>query len=274
MKARALYQAVEEDDRSTWELAADPGAAFDPRDSGKVAAWLRLAASTPNAGEYDAIVDTLASNPTNQADTDRKPAASTAANGLPIATWDATDILVWPLASNNNQTTKFGIACWVNFASVASTNMLYARFNGANGSTQRVIETGVKATGVMFTDVWISTAGGTGRTINSAASTVSASAWHHFYMAYDSSLGGDGNVMHFLDGAAVTLGSPANIGAGGTIGVLQAATGNAFLGAQSDSDTPAAPLSNGTLTGPNFFILNDTLTLAELAALMNFEKPT
>jgi len=236
----------------------------------KVGARLRLGVSAPNAGEYDVIVDANGGASTNQTDADRKPAAATSTNGLPVATWDGTDVLVWP---NVQGTTKWGVACWVKPGTVSSAQLIYSRFNGTNASTQRVWQTGWSATGVMTTSVWISTAGGTGRNINSAGSTIAAGVWRFFYSAYDSSLGGDANVMHFLDGVAIAQSGNSNIGAGGTLGALQSSTGNAFIGGQSDSDTPASPLSNNTQTGPILYTMTDTLTVAEQLALMDQDRP-
>lgn len=249
--------------------------AFSPAQISAVAAWLRLAASTQSGGEWTSVTDVLnPSNPATQTDVDRRYAVGTSANNLPTAVADGSDMLLWPLASNNNQQTKFGFACWVQFAAVAAADqILYAVFNAAGGANKRKIQTGI-ATSQIRTSVWADEISSTGRNINSAASTVPAATWKFFRLQYDSSVGGDGCVAHYLDEVLIAQSGNTNIGAGGTLGVMATATGNAVIGSQDDQDAPTRALVNNSIIGPNVYILNDNLTAAQGLALMNFERPT
>src|SRR5262245_38220476 len=95
-------------------------AAFSPLQSGKVSGWLRLAASTAVAGEYQTVVDVLnAAAPMAQTDSDRYPAAATSTNALPVATFDATDVMLWPESPSRTSTTKAGLWLWYKPATVA-----------------------------------------------------------------------------------------------------------------------------------------------------------
>ena len=272
MKPRAHYLLREEDDdQVAWEMAAASGAPFDPRDSGKISAWLRLSVSTINSGEYDTVVDVLNSNPTSQADTDRKPAAATSANGLPVMTFDGSDMLVWPLIAANNSTTKIGWAFWYKPASTSGVvQEMITIFNGSGGASAKKLQL-YQFSSQIFGEAYIS--GSDGRAANTPSSTVASGTWVWVRLDYDSSRGGDDNLRLYINGSlpSITYG---NLGVGGTLTTLPAATGNALIGSLIDSDAGSAPLLNGAQIGPNIFTLNANLTAAEETALMNFEKPT
>ena len=272
MKARAHYLLREEDDdQVAWEMAAASGAPFDPRDSGKISAWLRLSASTISSGEYDTVVDVLNSNPTSQADTDRKPAATTAANGLPVMQFDGSDVLAWPLIAANNSTTKIGWAFWYNPASVAAvTQELLCVFDGTGGASARKLLFYQFGSAINAAAYINATDGRNGAT---ASSVVAVGTWVWMRLAYDSSLGGDTNLKIYLNGSSQSL-TYSNVGAGGTLTTLPSVTGNALIGSLANTDAGSGPLLNGALIGPNVFVLNADLTAAEEASLMNFEKPT
>ena len=95
---RSRQQQRQRDERQAWEMAGASAAPFNPTDSGKVAAWLRLQASAQSAGEWTNWVDVLNSNPVayNAA---RRPAVGASANALPIATFNGAtpDVGAWPL---------------------------------------------------------------------------------------------------------------------------------------------------------------------------------
>lgn len=246
--------------------AINSGNGFSPLGTGKVSAWLRLAASTISSGEYDAVVDVLNSNPTNQADADRKPAAATAANGLPVMTFDGSDVLVWPITAQNYITTKLGYWLWYKPATVAGQQtLLKPPLSGANVN--------LYGSGSQIQVEIYMTPGSTGRFANCAALSLTAGAWHSIYMQYDSSRGGDANVVFYVNGVlkAMTYG---NLGAGEALGVLPSASGSMTIGGGSNSDTPSAPIANGGQIGPNLYVFNDNLTASEIAALHDFERPT
>ncbi len=240
---------------------------FSPQQAG-VSAWLRLAASTPVSSEYDAVTDVLNTNPTAQTDADRKPTATTAANGLPITTFDGTDVLTWSLAASNNATAAWGFALWFNPGSVAGSQaILSIRTAAASVNKLMIWLSGSK----LAMDAYVS--GNNGRRIESTTTTMVAGTWYWLRVAYDSAVGGDGCVSLYVDEAlqAVTAN---NLGAGGTLGALPAPTGTALFGGVTDSDTPSTPVQNGGIYGPNWFILNAIPTAGQAANLQTFERPT
>lgn len=271
MKARPLYKTEEDDDRATWELIAAPGAPFDPRDSGKVSGWLRLAASSQSGGEWTpSIVDVLNSNPVVQTDVDRRAAVGASANGFPTMVFDGTDVHLWPLSNTiQNMATKLGLFFWIKPATVVGVQVHFSVGTVGGASARKIFLYQNGST--LVADCYIS--GTDGRSLASAALTLTAGAWHSVYWQYDSSRGGDANMALFVNKVSIGL-TGANLGVGGTLTVLPQPTGNMLIGGNSDSDTPAQPYVNASEMGPNIIPLNDNLTTAEIAALHNFEAPT
>jgi hypothetical protein len=243
---------------------------FFPTQVSAVSAWLRLAASTPVGGEYTVIVDVLNSNPTVQAGSARWPAAATSANGLPVATWDGTDVLTWPLAASNSATQKWGLQLWFKPPANISTRqrILHIGFADAFPKVQvDVVNNGIS--------VQWSRDGTNGRqwTITSG---VTASVWQCLRLAFDGTQATDATIMrHFINEVDLTAsGSFVDVGTGGAMTSLSNPGGLILLGGGSNSDTPAVPLLAGFQTGPNWLIMNNTITTAQGAALMAFEAPT
>jgi hypothetical protein len=259
------------DENLEWEQTAG-GGAFEPRDTGKVAGWLRLQASSQSGGEFTNWVDAVNSNPAVQADTDRRAAVSASVNGLPTMVFDATDMYQWPLsAAINNMTTKLGFWFWFKPSNVAAVQRLL----------NCTITTGAAATFEKFSlyannrtllcETYITNA--TGRVGTTASNVLTVDTYTAIYMQYDSSRGGDANLAIFTDGTSRTL-NYTNIGAGGTLGALQAPTGNIIIGSFNNSDTPAQPILDEGELGPNLFAFNDNLTAGEIADFLAFEAPT
>lgn len=245
---------------------------FYPTQVSAISSWLRLAASTPNAGEYDAVVDVLNSNPTAQTDADRKPAASTSANGLPTMLFDGSDMLTWPqqaAGTGNNGTTKWGM-----FFTFKPTSNLVTR--------QRVLS---QTFAVSAPKVTVDIVGGAlevnffrtsvdGRAM-SITSGVTASAWNSAYVLFDGSQSAtDALAMQLYINGVQQVVSFANQGAGGAMTTLQSVSGAILIGASSDSDTPSAPLLVGCELGPNMMFMTDNLSATQIAALHAFERPT
>jgi hypothetical protein len=263
---------AEDDDQAIWEMNAAPGAPFSPLDSGKVSGWLRLAASQQSGGEWTpSIVDVLnPGSPMVQTGVNRRAAVGVSANGLPTMLFDGTDIHLWPQAPALSSTTKVGLWFWYKPATVAGVQRLWACVNGQLGcSTERLQFYANGST--LRCEAYITNANG--RTFDTSAATLTAGAWHAIYLQYDSSRGGDANLAIFVGGVSKAL-TPTNIGAGGTLTVLQAATGSASVGGVVDSDTPVQPIVNGGEIGPNIIPFNDNLTAPEIANMMLFEVPT
>lgn len=245
---------------------------FNPLQNGKVSGWLRLAASDQSGGEWTpSIVDVRnAGSPMVQTGAVRRAAVGASANGLPTMVFDGTDVHLWPQSPAHSATTKVGL--WLRFkpASVAGLQRLYSVAAGVVGSGTNRIQF-YSSGAVLICECYIS--GADGRSFASPAATLTAAAWHAIYMQYDSSRGGDANLQIWVNGVSLAL-TPSNIGAGGTLTTLPAATGSALFGGGSDSDTPVQAIANGGEIGPNSFALSDNLTVAEEANLRGFEVPT
>ena len=259
------------DENLEWEQTAG-GAAFDPRDTGKLAGWLRLQASTPSSGEWASVVDALNSNPAAQPGANRKPAVGTSGNGLQTMVFDGSDMLLWPLnASINNRTDKQGYWFWFKPA-VVNTLQRLLNITIATGAAATFEKLSFYANNrTLVCEVYITNA--TGRVGTTASNVLTAGAWHAIYLQYDSSRGGDANLAMFVGGTSASL-NFTNIGAGGTLGALQAPTGNCIIGSFNNSDTPTQAIDNGGEIGPNIFPFNDNLTAGEIASFLAFEAPT
>jgi hypothetical protein len=274
---------LDDDDPKVWEMAAGGGAAFDPRESGKVKRWYRLAASTPVSSEYETVEEVLGGTDLSQTDADRKPAAATAANGLPVATFDGTDVWMQTLESGNNGTAKWWMLMWVNPADLGALQRLYNCTLGGLGGSASATRMRISlnaTTGRVSTDIFVS--GNNGRNYVATSDGVSAAAWTAVYVQFDSSktseADGDGDSADSK--FRVALGTTfvgltaSDIGTGGAVSALLAATGTCEIAAVSNSDTPTSPLRNGGQLGPNLFFGDEPLTEAELANLLAFEAPT
>lgn len=232
--------------------------------AGKVSGWLRLAASTAVSSEWPTVVDALnAAAPMAQTDADRLPAVGAAANGLPTMVYDATDVMLWPLSPAHTSTTKLGYWFWYKPATTVGLQTIM------HCTTKRVTIYANSAViqGRAYRDAF------NGRMADTPASTIVAGVWTAIYFAYDFSQTGDDKIKIWLDGVQQSL-TYSNDGAGGYGTGLQAASGSACVGAETDSDTPTRPIANGGLLGPNIFAFNDNLTQAEIDNLYAFERPT
>lgn len=260
-------------------LRVQANAVFSPTQVSALSAWLRLAASEATLGEYDNVTDVLTNNDAVQADADRKPAAATSANGLPVATFDGTDVWTWPIAASNHSTDKWELLLWVKPASLGAGQRVFACDTSGGATLSRLRVTLNTSGGV---DVLVFITNSDGRQFSTPNSLVSAGAWSFLRIKYDSlgaaeadtdGLTTDAKVRVFVGGTARAL-TGANVGAGGAIGALRTATGDNLIGAATNSDTPVSPLLNGGQIGPNVFVTNAALTTAQAAALMAFEAPT
>ena len=275
---------LDDDDPRAWEMVAGGSAAFDPRDSGKIQRWYRLAASTPVSSEYETVAEYLGGTAISQTDADRKPAAATAANGLPVATFDGTDVWLQTLESGNDGTAKWWTALRVKPADFGGSQALhYIMGAGASGlaSSNRTRLFLNSATGVPVFDILTSAAAINGRRYT-AGTALTAAVWSHLYVQWDNTrtaecdtdgLTEDAKLRLFLGNTALAL-TASDMGTGGTPAALLSATGSAIIGGSNDSDTPVAPLRNGGQLGPNWFFGSEPLTAVELALLNAFEVPT
>jgi hypothetical protein len=283
-----LTDWVEEEERAAgrraqaWALVNGRGG-FDPLESGKVKRWYRLAASDAGSGEYPALEEVLGGTDIAQADADRQPAASVASNGLPTATFDGTDVWIQTLESGNNGTAKWWMLMRVRPVDFGGGQRLYNCTLGGLGGSASATRMRVSlnaTTGRVNTDVFVS--GNNGRNYTAASVGLTVAAWNSVYIQFDNSLTDEADGDGLNDDAKfrIALGTTflaltgADVGTGGAVTGLLAATGTAEIGAASNSDTPASPLRNGGALGPNLFFGDEPLTPAQLARLVAFEVPT
>ena len=247
---------------------------FNPAaQGGIVAGWLRLAASVQSGGEWTSLVDVLNSNPAVQADADRRCAVGSSANGLSTMVFDGSDMYQWPLSATiNNMTAKLGFWLWFKPATVASVQRL-VNITIATGAAATLEKLSLYANNrTLVCEVYATNA--TGRVFTTTTNVLTAGVWTAIYMQYDSSRGGDANYALFTDGVS-RANNGANIGAGATLGALQAPTGNALLGSFNNSDTPTQAIDTGGEFGPNPAIsFNENLTAQQIAGFLAFEAPT
>lgn len=243
---------------------------------GKVGAWYRMAESSPVAGEWQTITDTLGGLPLVQTDSDRKLASGSSANGLPIGIYDGTDVMRMPLGANNFNVNKYGVALWIKH--VSSDGEIFVIYN--NDAALRVMDLYWYGNGKL--DWTIYTDNATGRTYSTAVGAATTGAFNFVRIQWDSSKTNecdttgsdtDAKARLFVGETAKAL-TASNFGVGAIPSTLRSPIGSAIFGALNDSDTPSTPLGNGTIHGPNTYILLATLTAAEGVILRDFEVPT
>lgn len=239
--------------------------------SSKVSGWIRLAASSQSGGEWTpSIVDVLnGGSPIVQTDVDRRAAVGASANSLPTMVFDGTDVHLWPQSPAHSSTAKVGIWLWYRPATVSGIQRLYGVANGVAGSGSNRLQFYANGS-TLSCEAYIT--GADGRSATTPSLTLTAGVWHALYVQYDSSRGGDDNLRIYVNGVLPSL-VYANVGAGGTLAALPAATGNALVGAGTDSDTPVQAIANGGMLGPNAYAMVDNLTASEQTAFLNFERP-
>jgi hypothetical protein len=246
--------------------------------AGKATRIYDLQRSTAVSAEWPTVTEVLGGTALTQTDTDRKPAAATSANGLNVATFDGTDVLLQTLESGNNGTTKWWFYFRVKFADLAAQQQVYAAMvaNGASANRSRIA---VPSSGRISFDIFM--AGFNGRNYLTAGS-FSAGVWQSGYVVFDSTKTSEADTTGSNDDAKVRVAlgntfqalTAADVGTpGGVPSALLAATGVTTLFAATDSDTPSSPLRNGGQTQLMAFG-SEPLTAAELAALNLFQFPT
>lgn len=270
---------LDDDDPQAWEMAAGGVAAIDPLESGKIKRWYRLAASTAVSGEYETVVEMLGGSSLSQTDTDRKPAAATAANGLPVATFDSTDMWLMPLdasGTGNNGVNQWEWNTYWNFQTLTSTQyMLSVTAGTASVNKIRIFHVNPGDLNIVIFAVDNTTF----RTFTTDG-TALTTGQHHLRVAYDKDGTQDATsptplstdkLRVWVDGFAIGM-TTADTGSPGTLGALRTATGSAVIGALNDADAPTG--GNRGSAGPNSFFGNALLTDAEAALLRAFEVPT
>jgi hypothetical protein len=250
---------------------------FHPSNTGKCTGLLDLSASSPDGGTWATVVDVLnAGSPMVQPVPGRRSSVGASANGVPTMVFSGANVHLLPASPSAVSTTKIGLWFWVRFSAAAITagGTLISHLNGAGGSTLSRLDLSLQNSGGASTNLAIQTyiTNTAGRRLYTPFSGVTHSVWYAMYLQYDSSRGGDPNVVFFQNGVAQSFSVLQNIGAGGTLTTLQAANGSLVIGAGNDSDTPTSPLGNGTEFVPPV-VFNDNLTPAEIASMLLWRAP-
>lgn len=244
--------------------------------------WYRLAASTPNAGEYDTITEVFGGAAVVQTDADRKPAAATS-NGLPVATFDGTDVMLItldPAGSGNNGTSQWWTAFRFKPAGFNSSQT-FLGWTSAAGTAPNKLAVGFPNDGTGKITFTVFASGFNGRVYTTTGGVVDAT-WNHVYVQFDGTrtnefdsdgLTSDAKVRVFVGNTALAI-TAGDSGTGGTASALLSSVGTAALGGGNDVDAPSGPLRNGAQMGPNLLFGTTPLSAAQLAAIVNFEVPT
>ncbi len=235
-----------------------------------LSSWLRLQTSTQSGGLWTVWDAVAGDNDATQADVDRQPTVAASANGLPLATFDATsDVMPWPLSAANNSTTKIGMMMWVNPAIVTGEHRLAVIWDGTGGASIATWLFQQNDTTLNFIT------GITGITCGVAgAFTLNTPACVGF--EFNGAATGDANrLVLTLNGVAQSVSFSGSVPA-----TVSNATGNMMIGGFQNTDTPGQ-VFNGKI-GPNVFMFNNSmagvssglLTAAARLALAAFERPT
>jgi hypothetical protein len=233
-----------------------------------VGSWLRLAASTINAGHYDTVANVLVpGNPTNQTVAGRRPTATTSANGLPCASYDGGDYWLLPIVASNNDPAVFGLHLWIKLTNTGARQRLVAAFFGSAGP--RVLFD-IVGGGILIQAASVYPNGMQYEKTN----FLTVGVWTSLLFMVNAN--GATNADKFWvkkDGVLVTGGTFYFQGTG-DMSVLATSSGSYQLGASSESDTPGSAMFAGTLTGPNWHFFNVLPSVEAQDAIRLLEVPT
>lgn len=246
----------------------------------KVSAELRFADAIIVSAAYSSVSDVKASNPATQATAARRPSVATSTNGLPMCTFvGATPTqLIWPDASNNNSTQKWGFSCWIKVNSYANLKYLLS-FGGSTGRYDNCkaeinFDSSRRCILALFGQ---DTSNYTGRQLTTATNSCPTAGTLFCLRAQFDGTQATELLRHkvFINEVDVSsAGAYSNVGTGGTPVLLRADAENIPItlgNYQNDADTS---FSLSATVGPTIRVFNDSPTAAEGAALMSFERPT
>jgi hypothetical protein len=247
-----------------------------PANFSVLSAWLRVANATVTGSGVSSLPDVLNANPAVQATDSKRPPLGTSANGLPILTFNGSQMLQWPLIPANNGTSALGCAFWYKPGIVNDFQMPFG-ITAEAGSTAVYKFMFPQPTNALALKCFFS---GVGNGRNGQSSLVLNVGQWYFVTGEYYSIGTEA-VRHVLtiDGVVLSL-TYSNDNSGGS-GNLSAASGNAIIG--SSNTTGGLPaLATGAALGPNIYTFNNKmagateglLTPAARIALMNYEAPT
>jgi hypothetical protein len=244
-------------------------------DTNPIAAMLDLETATQVSGAWSSIPDLFLANPATQGTAIQRPTVATSANGLPL--WDnngGDDVMLWPVAANNNQTSQWGLGFWLQLDGVAGVLGLASAVSSSPANRYEFfVQNGLLGFDA-FTSQFVSRRG-------ALAGAVTAGPWYFITIEYDGTATGDARCTITIDGTPVTLTFSNSSGTPpGSVmpATLIAATGNHTLGAR----TAAGAQSMNGRYGPKFYVFGPKLagategllTAAARAAIKAYKQPT
>lgn len=251
------------------------GGGFSPFDVSAITAWLRLADGTITGSGYSSVPDKYASNPAVQGTDANRPPNLNSANALPRADFDGTaDHLLWPAAANNNGTSFWGFAAWV------EPDVVTAGIRGflcATPGASNKIEV-IRSAADLLVDVYhsqfVSRRGAVAAALSAATkvflTTEFAADGANEAAQLTITLNASAQTVTFSDSSGTPGAMPA---------ALPTASGNITIGCRNSGGVTG--FLDGKI-GPNIWILGSRmagatqglLTTSARNALMNFERPT
>jgi hypothetical protein len=247
------------------------GVVFDPLQLSAVTAWLRLAAGTITGSGYSSVPDVLASNPATQGTDASRPPNVNTTGGFPQADFTNGPFLSWPTASNNNQTSAWGVALWLSPDIVTGSHGIICSRVGSATDRIEIMQSSAD----FFVDIYISQFSSRRATITSF---FSAGTRFFFTLEYNGA-GADDSAKCTITKNAVVQ-SPTFSDSAGAPGAMPASlvsAGNPYIiGARTTA--PLQPF-DGKM-GPNIWTLGSVmtgatqglLTTGARSNLMNFES--
>jgi hypothetical protein len=242
----------------------------------------RMGSSTAVGGEWQTIVDILGGAAMVQNDTDRRLAAGTSANALPIGTYDGSDCMRMPLHAGNFNSSKYGVALWLRPADLG-TQYLFSIISTDAGLTSLIF--GITTGGALWVEIYV---GGnfSGRHYETAVGALALNTWAFARFQWDATLtdefdatGSNTNakLRVFVGEVAKPITVASSFGGGTAPTALRTpnlTTGAAIWGGVSDSDSPPGAVANGHRHGPCTYVFVATPTVQQAANIMAFEAPT
>lgn len=249
---------------------------------GALSAWFSLThpSATITGAGYSSVPDRLdGSNPAVQSVDARRPVNQTAANGLPIMTWNSgNQNLTSPLTTSRNGATYWGCAAWVRMTSLAAATQTIVSILNATGNASADKTIAYVSTNEFRINVYTSNV--VGRRSETPAASAVVSTWQFLTFEFDSTGASEATRSAIsINGVAQTL-DFSSIGAGTVPTSLVVPTGDLLIGAGANGGV--ATLQFGGSMGPNVYLLGSKmagagvglLTPAARVALMNYERPT
>jgi hypothetical protein len=250
------------------------GAGLSASALSKIAVWLRTGSATTVSGSIASLPDVLGGLPAEQTTPAARPSVGTSSNGYPIIRWGPSTSLVQPLQAATSNAQKFGFAGWMRTPLSATARQILAIRNGSGSANEDKIQVSVSSSENVNTTVYHPDITGAAQARNASitGSPILDNVWQFLYLGINLTLGTE--IVSCVMGLGAVLQSLTFSDSFGTPGGMPTSfntvTGNLILGA---NNAAASSLPFTGDWGPNFWFLNNQLTVGELTNMMNFEKP-